>query len=41
VKRPKFVEAWDREVAALPTDWSDVYAEIDFTSTDYLDRAAC
>jgi hypothetical protein len=39
-KRPKLVEAWDREVAALPTDWSDVYAEIDFTSTDYLDRAA-
>jgi hypothetical protein len=39
-KRPKLVEAWDREVAALPTDWSDVYAEIDFTSTDYLERAA-
>jgi hypothetical protein len=39
-KRPKLVEAWDREVAALPPDWSDVYAEIDFTSTDYLDRAA-
>jgi hypothetical protein len=40
VKRPKLVEAWDREVATLPPDWSDVYAEIDFTSTDYLDRAA-
>ena len=38
--RPKLVEAWDREVAALPPDWSDVYAEIDFTSTDYLERAA-
>jgi hypothetical protein len=40
VKRAKLVEAWDREVAALPPDWSDVYAEIDFTSTDYLERAA-
>ena len=40
VKRPKLVEAWDREVAALPPDWSDVYAEIGFTSTDYLERAA-
>jgi hypothetical protein len=38
--RPKLVEAWDREVAGLPPDWSDVYAEIDFTSTDYLERAA-
>ncbi|HET9674073.1 MAG TPA: hypothetical protein VFP31_04620 [Gaiellaceae bacterium] len=40
LKRPKLVEAWDREVATLPPDWSDVYAEIDFTSTDYLERAA-
>jgi hypothetical protein len=39
-QRPKLVEAWDREVAALPPDWSDVYAEIHFTSTDYLERAA-
>jgi hypothetical protein len=38
--RPKLAEAWDREVACLPPDWSDVYAQIDFTSTDYLERAA-
>jgi len=35
-----FVPAWDREVAGLPDDWSDVYAEVDLLSTDYLERAA-
>jgi hypothetical protein len=27
-------------VAGLPPDWSDLYAEVELTSTDYLDRAA-
>ncbi|HXY83923.1 MAG TPA: hypothetical protein VEH52_00455 [Gaiellaceae bacterium] len=31
---------WERAVAALPPDWSDVYAEVRLDSTDYLDRAA-
>lgn len=32
--------AWDAAVATLPTDWSDVYGEIEITSSDLLDRAA-
>ena len=35
-----FVAAWARELAGLPDDWSDVYAEVDLLSTDYLERAA-
>ena len=33
-------EAWDREVARLPTDWSDMLAEVELRSTGQLDRAA-
>jgi hypothetical protein len=32
--------AWDEEVATLPGDWSDLYAEIELTSSDNLDPAA-
>ena len=32
--------AWDASVAALPSDWSDLYAEVRLASTDYLERAA-
>jgi hypothetical protein len=32
--------SWEEAVAGLPSDWSDVYAEIELTSTDHLDRAA-
>jgi hypothetical protein len=31
---------WERALAALPSDWSDVYAEVRFDSTDYVERAA-
>jgi hypothetical protein len=34
------VGAWDAALAALPADWSDVYAEVEFRSTDHLERAA-
>ena len=27
-------------VAVLPPDWSDLYCEVELTSTDYLERAA-
>jgi hypothetical protein len=40
VARRTLAATWDAEVAALPPDWSDVYAELELTSTDYLDRAA-
>jgi hypothetical protein len=32
--------SWDAEIASLPPDWSDVYAELELGSTDYLERAA-
>jgi hypothetical protein len=32
--------AWDGEVAALPADWSDVYAEVELTSSDHIEPAA-
>jgi len=35
-----FVEAWERELAALPDDWSDLYIEVELFSSDYLERAA-
>jgi hypothetical protein len=31
---------WERALAALPADWSDLYAEVRFDSTDYVERAA-
>ncbi|MDQ3066190.1 MAG: hypothetical protein M3R12_03415 [Actinomycetota bacterium] len=33
-------EAWQLALAALPRDWSDLYCELELTSTDHLDRAA-
>jgi len=33
-------EQWEEALAALPADWTDVYAEVRFSSTDYLERAA-
>lgn len=33
-------EQWQGALAGLPSDWTDIYAEVRFTSTDYLERAA-
>jgi hypothetical protein len=33
-------EQWDRALDALPSDWSDLYAEVRLDSTDFLERAA-
>lgn len=33
-------ESWDAEVATLPADWSDLLAELDLLSTDYVERAS-
>jgi hypothetical protein len=38
--RSTFVASWEAELAALPSDWSDAYAEIELASSDYLERAA-
>jgi hypothetical protein len=39
-KRATLAAAWDAAVAGLPPDWSDVYAELELTSSDHLERAA-
>jgi hypothetical protein len=36
----RFVPAWEAELEALPGDWSDLYAEVELASSDYLERAA-
>jgi hypothetical protein len=38
--RATLAGAWDASIAALPPDWSDLYADVEFVSTDWLDRAA-
>jgi hypothetical protein len=40
VIRPRLADAWDEALVALPPDWSDIYAEIEIVSTDWLERAA-
>lgn len=34
------VEQWDSLLAELPADWSDLWAEVELTSSDYLERGA-
>jgi hypothetical protein len=38
--RPTLAASWAAAIAALPNDWSDVYAELELRSTDHLDPAA-
>jgi len=38
--RKSLVEEWDEAIADLSEDWSDLYAEIQLTSSDYLEPAA-
>lgn len=33
-------DAWERELAGLPADWSDLLCELELLSTDYIERAA-
>jgi hypothetical protein len=39
-RRATLAESWDAAVAALPSDWSDLYCELELRSTDHLERAA-
>ena len=39
-RRASLAEEWAAQVAALPPDWSDVYAEVELRSSDHLERAA-
>jgi hypothetical protein len=36
----RLTESWDRAIAGLPADWSDLYAEIELTSTDFIEPAS-
>ena len=41
VERPvSLAEQWEGALGTLPADWSDLYAEIELFSSDYLDRGA-
>jgi hypothetical protein len=40
VERPTLRVEWERAVSVLPSDWSDLYAEVRLDSTDYLERGA-
>jgi hypothetical protein len=39
-QRATLAGEWEAGLKTLPPDWSDVYAELELTSTDYLDRGA-
>jgi hypothetical protein len=38
--RPTLASAWSAALETLPPDWSDLYCELELTSSDYLERAA-
>jgi hypothetical protein len=40
ISRSTLVETWDAAMAVLPPDWSDLYAEVELVSSDWLERAA-
>jgi hypothetical protein len=39
-RRTQLREQWEKQLAHLPADWSDLYAQVTFDSTDYLEPAA-
>ena len=39
-ERRTLATSWDALVERLPPDWSDLYAEIELDSSDFLDRGA-
>ena len=39
-ERPSFARRWDELVGALPPDWSDLFAEVELASTDYVEPGA-
>jgi hypothetical protein len=39
-ERGSLVAAWEAELAELPPDWSDLFCEVELTSTDHIDGAA-
>jgi hypothetical protein len=39
-EHPSLVDAWDAALASLPPDWSDLYAEVELASSDYIEPGA-
>jgi hypothetical protein len=39
-RRPALAAQWDEAVARLPDDWSDLYVELEFASSDHLEPGA-
>ena len=39
-RRSTLREQWETGLATLPSDWSDLYAEVRLSSTDFLERGA-
>jgi len=39
-QRLPLAASWDAELVQLPADWSDLLAEVVFTSSDYIEPAA-
>src|ERR1700704_514252 len=37
---PTLRESWEAALATLPSDWSDLLVEVEFRSSDYVERAA-
>jgi hypothetical protein len=40
ISRASLAETWNVALEALPDDWSDIYAEVELVSSDWLERAA-
>ncbi len=40
ISQASLAETWDEALDALPDDWSDIYAEVELVSSDWLERAA-
>jgi hypothetical protein len=40
LQRLSLAGSWDEESAKLPPDWSDLYAEVELTSSDYIEPGA-
>jgi hypothetical protein len=38
--RASLAASWDEALAKLPSDWSDMYADVELLSSDHLERAA-
>jgi hypothetical protein len=39
-RTPRLATAWDALTSRLPPDWSDLYAEVELDSSDFLERGA-